>query len=154
MAGRRAARVEICRNSTLAMARDVRWTGAVSPPAELACHRSTGSRSVKAAGSGPAETRPAMARQVARRHMKRYLDLENYTNNLRRIGWSDADIAQNGSDALVDAIVAWGGADAIQARVREHRRRGADHVCLQVLRADPAASPTRDLETLAKTFRL
>src|SRR5947207_6556866 len=40
-------------------------TGAVSPPAELACHRSTGSRSVKAAGSGPAETRPAMARQVA-----------------------------------------------------------------------------------------
>ncbi len=99
-------------------------------------------------------TDPAMARQVARRHMKRYLDLENYTNNLRRIGWSDADIAQNGSDALVDAVVAWGGADAIQARVREHRRRGADHVCLQVLRADPAAPPTRDLETLAKAFRL
>src|SRR5207253_2236756 len=82
---------------------------------------------------------PAIARATARRHMKRYLDLENYTNNLRRLGWNDADLGNGGSDKLVDAIVAWGDAGAIQARVAEHRKRGADHVCLQVLRTDLAA---------------
>ena len=37
-------------------------------------------------------TDPAMARQVARRHMKRYLDLDNYTNNLRSMpSWRGAE---------------------------------------------------------------
>jgi probable F420-dependent oxidoreductase len=93
---------------------------------------------------------PAAARAIARRHMKRYLDLDNYVNNLRRLGWAESDIAEGGSDKLVDAIVAWGGAGAIKSRVDEHRKRGADHVCLQVLRADPAASPTADLERIAR----
>jgi probable F420-dependent oxidoreductase len=94
---------------------------------------------------------PATARATARRHMKRYLDLHNYVNNLRRLGWADPDFADGGSDKLVDAIVAWGGTSAIKARIDEHRKRGADHVCLQVLRADPAASATADLERIAKT---
>src|SRR5438093_769620 len=93
---------------------------------------------------------PASARTTARRHMKRYLELENYTNNLRRLGWSDADLADGGSDRLVDAIAAWGGTATIKARINEHRKRGADHVCLQVLRADPKGSPTADLERIAK----
>ena len=93
---------------------------------------------------------PATARATARRHMKRYLDLDNYVNNLRRLGWADPDFAEAGSDKLVDAIVAWGGTGAIKGRIDEHRKRGADHVCLQVLRADPAASPTADLERIAK----
>jgi len=93
---------------------------------------------------------PPTARATARRHMKRYLDLDNYVNNLRRLGWTDADLAEGGSDKLVDAIVAWGGTNAIKARIDEHRKRGADHVCLQVLRADPAGSPTADLERIAK----
>jgi probable F420-dependent oxidoreductase len=93
---------------------------------------------------------PATARAAARRHMKRYLDLDNYTNNLRRLGWSDADLASGGSDKLVDAIVVWGDAGAIRSRVAEHRKRGADHVCLQVLRTDLAAPPTRELEAIAK----
>jgi len=93
---------------------------------------------------------PAIARATARRHMKRYLDLDNYVNNLRRLGWADPDFAEAGSDKLVDAIVAWGGTGAIKGRIDEHRKRGADHVCLQVLRADPAASPTADLERIAK----
>jgi probable F420-dependent oxidoreductase len=93
---------------------------------------------------------PAIARAAARRHMKRYLDLENYVNNLRRLGWSGKDLAEGGSDRLVDAIVAWGSADAIKARVSEHIKRGADHVCVQVLRTDPATAPIRDLEQLAK----
>jgi probable F420-dependent oxidoreductase len=93
---------------------------------------------------------PSVARATARRHMKRYLDLDNYVNNLRRLGWTDPDLGDGGSDKLVDAIVAWGGTAAIKARIDEHRKRGADHVCLQVLRADPAASATADLERIAK----
>ena len=93
---------------------------------------------------------PAVARATARRHMKRYLDLDNYVNNLRRLGWGDADFAEGGSDKLVDAIVAWGGTGAIKSRIEEHKKRGADHVCLQVLRVDPASAPTADLERIAK----
>ena len=93
---------------------------------------------------------PAAARATARRHTKRYLDLDNYTNNLRRLGWGDSDLAEGGSDKLVDAIVAWGGTGAIKSRIEEHRKRGADHVCLQVVRADPASPPTADLERIAK----
>jgi probable F420-dependent oxidoreductase len=93
---------------------------------------------------------PVAARAIARRHMKRYLDLDNYTNNLRRLGWGDADLAEGGSDKLVVAIVAWGGPGATKARIAEHKKRGADHVCLQVLRADPKGSPTADLEQITK----
>jgi probable F420-dependent oxidoreductase len=84
------------------------------------------------------EADPAKGRAVARRHMKRYLELDNYANNLRRLGWGDADIGNGGSDTLVDAIVAWGGVDAIKARADAHRTGGADHVCLQVLGDDIA----------------
>jgi probable F420-dependent oxidoreductase len=95
---------------------------------------------------------PDAARQAARRHMKRYLDLENYANNLRRLGWAETDLAEGGSDKLVDAIVAWGDDAAIKARVREHHRRGADHVCFQVLRPDPKAPPGPDLERAARAL--
>ena len=70
--------------------------------------------------------------------MKRYLGLDNYANNLRRLGWTDTDLANEGSDALVDAIVAWGDVSAIRARAEAHRTNGADHVCLQVLGDDLA----------------
>ncbi|HEV8537100.1 MAG TPA: TIGR03620 family F420-dependent LLM class oxidoreductase [Candidatus Limnocylindria bacterium] len=93
---------------------------------------------------------PAVARATARRHMKRYLDLDNYANNLRRLGWTDADLKNGGSDRLVDAIVAWGDAGAIKARIDEHLGRGADHVCVQVVRTDLAASPTLELERIAR----
>src|SRR5256712_13078701 len=72
---------------------------------------------------------PAAARATARRHMKRYLELDNYVNNLRRLGWGNADLADGGSDKLVDAIVAWGGTAAIRSRIDEHRKRGADQDC-------------------------
>lgn len=89
------------------------------------------------------------ARTTARKHMKRYLALENYANNLKRIGWSDADLAGDGSDALVDAIVVWGDAGAIRARVEKHLANGADHVCIQALRADLGAHPLAEWRALA-----
>lgn len=80
------------------------------------------------------------ARRVGRAFAKHYLALPNYANNLRRLGWMDEDIANEGSDALIDAVIAWGDVDAIVARVKAHLDGGADHVCVQ-LRAESSADP-------------
>jgi probable F420-dependent oxidoreductase len=91
------------------------------------------------------ETDPVEARRVARLHMQRYLRLDNYANNLRRLGWGEDDLAGDAghagnagnagdaSDALVDAIVAWGDEAGVAGRVRAHLDAGADHVCIQAL---------------------
>ena len=62
----------------------------------------------------------------------------NYANNLRRLGWADEDLADGGSDRLLDAVVPQGDAASIARRVREHLDAGADHVCVQLRAADPA----------------
>ena len=95
------------------------------------------------------ETDPDVARGIARQHMSIYLTLPNYTNNLKRLGWTDADLADGGSDALVDAIVVWGTVDAVAERVRAHHGRGADHVCVQVLMAEQTAVPLDGWRQLA-----
>ena len=79
---------------------------------------------------------PSTARATARRHTAVYVGLPNYTNNLRQFGYGDDDFAKQGSDRLVDAIVAWGDVDAIATRVQAMRDAGADHVCIQVIRPD------------------
>ena len=98
-------------------------------------------------------TDPDEARAAARQHMATYLGLPNYTNNLRRFGWGDADLADGGSDALVDAIVAWGDEAAIVARVQDHLAAGADHVCLQVLTSDATALPMPQWRALAPALQ-
>jgi probable F420-dependent oxidoreductase len=80
----------------------------------------------------------ARARETARAFAARYLALDNYANNLRRLGWGDEDVAGGGSDRLLDAVVVQGDAAAIAARVREHLDAGADHVCVQLRTPDPA----------------
>lgn len=82
------------------------------------------------------ETDPDRARAIARTHLSMYLGLPNYSNNWKRIGFTDDDLADGGSDRLVDALVVWGDEEAIARRVAEHRAAGADHVCLQVLTAE------------------
>ncbi|WP_414505589.1 LLM class F420-dependent oxidoreductase [Streptomyces sp. NEAU-L66] len=83
------------------------------------------------------ETDPAKARAMAREHHTHlYLQLPNYTGNLRRLGFGDEDFADGGSDRLVDAIVAWGDVDAIRRRVAEHHDAGADHVAVQPIAPD------------------
>lgn len=97
-------------------------------------------------------TDPTEARAVARGFMKTYLGLPNYTNNLRRLGWTDADLSGNDgepTDRLVDAIVAWGNLDDIGARIKDHLSRGADHVCVQVLSADLSRVTMPEFEQLA-----
>jgi probable F420-dependent oxidoreductase len=95
------------------------------------------------------ETDPSAARAIARAHMTMYLGLPNYTNNLRSLGYGDDDLRDGGSDRLVDAIVAWGDIDAVVARVGAHHAAGADHVCIQVLPADPRALPLAEWRRLA-----
>jgi probable F420-dependent oxidoreductase len=74
------------------------------------------------------------ARAIARQGLEMYRALPNYTNNWRRLGYTDDEI-DSLSDRLVDDLVAWGDADSIAARIAEHRLAGADHVALQVLSA-------------------
>jgi probable F420-dependent oxidoreductase len=96
------------------------------------------------------ETEAAKARAAARAAMAVYVRLPNYQNNLRWLGFGDADFENGGSDRLVDAIVAWGDERAIAARVQEHLDAGADHVCIQPLRSDGKPLPDeRILEALA-----
>ncbi len=83
------------------------------------------------------DTDAARALTVARAFGTRYLELENYANNLRRLGWGDDDLAGGGSDRLLDAVVPQGDAAAIAGRVREHLQAGADHVCVQLRATDP-----------------
>jgi probable F420-dependent oxidoreductase len=71
------------------------------------------------------------ARETARKYAKLYLGLKNYTSNLLRHGFDETDIADGGSDRLIDAIVPHGSAEEIAAVAQAHLDAGADHVCLQ-----------------------
>jgi probable F420-dependent oxidoreductase len=95
------------------------------------------------------ETDPPAARAIARQFMGRYLALPNYTNNLRRLGWTDDDLGGGGSDRLVDAIVAWGSVEQIATRVRAHLDAGADHVCVQVQNSNVQHLPVAEWRELA-----
>ena len=83
----------------------------------------------------------AQAREIGRQTVEFYLDLSNYVNNWKRLGFTDADVAKPGSDALVDAVVAHGTLDAIAARLSEHLAAGADHVPVQVLTGTDSLVP-------------
>jgi probable F420-dependent oxidoreductase len=86
--------------------------------------------------------------RIARAFAKSYLALPNYTNNLRRLGWSDEDLAGEGSERLIDAVIAIGDVDAIVRRISDHLDAGADHVCVQLREeqpADPALAAYREL---------
>jgi len=77
------------------------------------------------------ESDPAKARAAARTALSSYIQLENYANNWRRLGFTDEDLAGGGSNRLVDANVAWGDERAIRARIQLFWDAGADHVCIQ-----------------------
>jgi probable F420-dependent oxidoreductase len=84
------------------------------------------------------ETDPERARAIGRPRVQNpYLGLTNYLSNLRRLGWTDADFADGGSDALIDALAVHGDAAAIARGVTAHQEAGADHVAAQVLNPDP-----------------
>jgi len=97
---------------------------------------------------------PARARTRGRARIKTpYLGLINYTSNLRRLGWTDADLSGGGSDALVDALVAHGTADQVAAQLSQHLAAGADHVAIQLL-TEPDADPMPGYRELAGALKL
>lgn len=94
---------------------------------------------------------PDRARRIGRSLVNDpYLGLRNYTNNLLRHGFTEADIDRPGSDALIDALVAHGSPEAVHAEVDKHFSAGADHVGIQVLAEDLTASPVEAFRTLAE----
>lgn len=95
-------------------------------------------------------TEPGTARALARNELSRYMPLVNYRNSWYAEGFTDADLADGGSDRFLDAMVVWGGQQAIEQRVQEHYDAGATHVCIQpVHAAGDLDAAIRVLETLA-----
>jgi probable F420-dependent oxidoreductase len=90
---------------------------------------------------------PSKAREVARQTMAFYMPLPNYRQNWLRLGFSEEDLAQGGSDRFVDAMVAWGDESAIRQRLQDHFDAGASHVCIQALHPD--GQPVPDFDALS-----
>lgn len=98
------------------------------------------------------ETDATKAREIARKYMTTYTRLPNYTNNLKRFGFTEEEITHQ-EDRLVDAIVAWGSIDTVTAAVKSHLDAGADHVCIQVLTDKTGTLPMREWQELADATR-
>jgi probable F420-dependent oxidoreductase len=95
------------------------------------------------------------ARRIGRPRVQRpYLGLENYLSNLRRLGWTDDDFADGGSDALIDALVAHGTPEAVAAQLNEFLDAGADHVCVQLVTPGPDDDPVPGYRELAAALDL
>jgi len=77
------------------------------------------------------ETDPAKARALGRKELERYLALDNYRNNFLRIGFTERDLENGGSDDFIDQMCLWGTADQVKAKLREHFAAGATHVAIQ-----------------------
>lgn len=98
------------------------------------------------------ETDPIKARALGRKELARYMVLPNYRNNWLRIGFSEADLANGGSDRFIDAMCLWGDAETVKKGLRAHFAAGATHVCLQPVHADgDLAARDRMLAALADT---
>jgi probable F420-dependent oxidoreductase len=82
------------------------------------------------------ETDLARARMLGRKELARYMTLPNYVNNWLRLGFTEAELADGGSDRFIDAMVVSGDADAVKAKLREHFTAGATHVCIQPVHAE------------------
>lgn len=92
------------------------------------------------------ESNPQKARAIARLHVGQYLAIDHYRRNLLRMGFTDDDVDGDGSDRVIDALVAWGTVTSIEERIRGHLEAGADHVCVQPLPGgEPGLSQLREL---------
>ncbi|MFJ1744909.1 LLM class F420-dependent oxidoreductase [Streptomyces sp. NPDC088116] len=115
-------------------------------------------------GSGPLlapelkvvlDSDPGTARATARDYLAMYLTLPNYTNSFLRLGFTEDDFADGGSDRLVDAVCAWGDDDSVRRRIDAFHAAGADHVALQIVAPGsapgaPAALPRTQWRRLAE----
>lgn len=97
-------------------------------------------------------TDAAQARALGRKELERYLRLDNYRNNWLRIGFTEQDWANGGSDRFIDAMVLWGDAATVKKCLRAHFDAGATHVCIQPVHAEgDTAARDAMLKALADT---
>lgn len=89
------------------------------------------------------------ALRLARSHLSRYLKLPNYRNSWLRQGFKEEDLSGEGSERLVEGMVAWGSEGDIRERVYEHLSAGADQVCVQVVTDGPVDSIREQWRSLA-----
>lgn len=83
------------------------------------------------------ESDPALARQIARDALgPGYLRLGNYLRNLEQWGFSSAELADGGSDRVMDELAIHGSAREIADSLGRHLEAGADHVAIQALPTD------------------
>jgi probable F420-dependent oxidoreductase len=95
------------------------------------------------------ETDAARARAAARGYLAPYLRTPAYQAGWAAQGFAEGDWEKPGSDRLVDAMVAWGDAEALRGRVGELVAAGADHVAVIPLGPDGATENLAVLEALA-----
>jgi probable F420-dependent oxidoreductase len=81
------------------------------------------------------ETDPAKARAMGRAELAHYMTLPNYVNNWLRIGFTEDDLKDGGSDRFIDGMVVSGDAAAVKAKLAEHFAAGATHLCIQPIHA-------------------
>lgn len=82
------------------------------------------------------ETDPVKARALGRKELERYLTLDNYRNNFLRIGFTEKDLENGGSDNFIDQMCLWGTVDQVKAGLRAHFAAGATHVAIQPVHAE------------------
>jgi probable F420-dependent oxidoreductase len=100
------------------------------------------------------ESEPGRARAIAREHLQTYLGGTYNIAKFRRLGYTEADFADGGSDRLVDDLVFWGDPDTIAAKLQGHRDAGADHVAVQVIGVPAGASSMPQWRALADLLAL
>ncbi|MFC7620807.1 TIGR03620 family F420-dependent LLM class oxidoreductase [Microlunatus sp. GCM10028923] len=81
-------------------------------------------------GSTPA------ARDLARHGVGMYLRLRNYVSNLLTLGFTEDDVAGDGSDRVIDALAPQGDPATVAAALTAHLDAGASQVVLQLLTED------------------
>jgi probable F420-dependent oxidoreductase len=98
------------------------------------------------------ETDPVLARGIAREHLRPYLAGEFNIAKFKRLGYTDEELANGGSDRFVDDLVSWGDLDVVTRKLNAHLSAGADHVAVQVIGIEPGKSALPHWRTLAKTL--
>jgi len=99
------------------------------------------------------ETDADKARERARGAIGWYLQIENYKRNLIWMGFTEDDIANGGSDRLIDALVAHGDAETVVAKLREHLDAGADQVAIQALGDESDPTGITQLQEIAPLLK-
>lgn len=98
------------------------------------------------------ETDPVLARGIAREHLRPYLAGGFNIAKFKRLGYTDEELANGGSDRFVDDLVSWGDLDVVTRKLNAHLSAGADHVAVQVIGIEPGKSALPHWRTLAKTL--